>query len=398
MDSDLLTLAYVAAISAAATGAAKTIHGLVEDGFDYFTEDPLRHLKDITVDSFPVLGPIHETATEGGDWGKALMQAGIQLGSLAIPGVGAYGDALASQLGNIMANSALGTSTGVAAPTATTVAGGVGSTGAGVLAPSVGQTTTEMANQAVGNSLQTLNTPAVEAGAAAGAKSIGEAGGAISSDAANAVTTKGLSMRGGSGNTAQQAATSAAQGTKDSGVPFLGPSTPKNIIATDWAIELNNAGIGDLFNPKYGTLDQQLSRHFNKPFKALGEATHPMVGSTAKGMVKNAMAGAAGNADNPDQIGRGALIGAVSGSTGAIGAGLSSQAFGVSQGQPGPSVPYVSVAARMGADAIGSQAGTAAGAVTQKYTAPGVPRPAPPTPSSLPEVWNQVYSPIRRYS
>jgi hypothetical protein len=101
MDSDLIT-ALVAALSstaflkgaaiaagagAAASGIAKTVQKAVQGEWPW--DDPLGHIKDITIDSTPIAGPLIETATEGGDWGSAGISSGLNLASIVGGGLGA---------------------------------------------------------------------------------------------------------------------------------------------------------------------------------------------------------------------------------------------------------------------------------------------------------------------
>lgn len=143
----ILELILFGAIAAGALGAAaKTTKEAVEGNLPW--EDPLGHLKDTFVDTVPVMGPIAETATEGGDWGSAGLQSGIQLAGLGLSALGApAGQVGANAAENIGAQAAKHAALGMP----------------------------------VADDLAAMGTiPVKEAGAAAGAATVAEGGGPIS--------------------------------------------------------------------------------------------------------------------------------------------------------------------------------------------------------------------------
>lgn len=77
---------------AALTGVAKTVQKATQGQYPW--EDPVGHLKDISIDSIPVAGPLVEAGTEGGDWGSAGLQSGIQAVGLGLGALGGAAPAL----------------------------------------------------------------------------------------------------------------------------------------------------------------------------------------------------------------------------------------------------------------------------------------------------------------
>ena len=134
MESDWISgLIWAASIAAAASGVAKTVQKAVQGKWPH--DDIGGHLKDVFVDSVPVVGALGEAVTEDRPWGDAAMQAGTELLTLAVPAfgsaVGGVGDTAAKMAAQSMVEAAQGGTSGAIPAAAAAAAPAAALQGAG---------------------------------------------------------------------------------------------------------------------------------------------------------------------------------------------------------------------------------------------------------------------------
>lgn len=216
MESELLTaFLLAAAVGTVGTAGIKTLVNVAKG--DYPWEDPLGFLKDITIDSVPVVGPLVETATEGGNWGVAAGSSVLGgLGLAAGTSAAVEASKAGAQAGAEVAKQAATTAGDVAvevgeevAKTGTDLIGTVGES----VGTKVGEFVTTPADYAkVSRGLaETINRPAVEASKELSSTLSGLLGGEGASATAGAAGGAPAVAEGAASATAQATGMAAAQ-------------------------------------------------------------------------------------------------------------------------------------------------------------------------------------------
>ena len=360
MESELLTAFLIATVAGTVgTAGIKTLVNVAKG--DYPWEDPLGFLKDITIDSVPVVGPLVETATEGGNWGVAagssvLGGLGVAAGTSAAVEASKAGAQAGAEVAKQAATTAGDVAVEVGEEVAKTGADLVGTVGESV-GTKVGEFVTTPADYAkVSRGLaETINRPAVEASRELSSTLSGLLGGEGASATSGAAGGAPAVAEGAASATAQATGMAAAQPVAQP------PSLFENVVSQVKAFDdvaLEVADSVPFGKDIYGVLSAPIRGPYQSAYKSVysgafdaasgglpmpsmpAPSIAPAAGGSILDAARHAMSGEFGNQarqlaartgmgaiTDPQRPGRGAAVGAV-GSLASSAAGYGSTLLG----------------------------------------------------------------------